>query len=145
VRAEQVPKLDFEQACKRGVIDHERVATTFHRDEIKYVLRKGCSGHMSQGAQQRLSHVLLAIHVEDLAHEIVEFIVPAHPKISQTTSGRLPASIESILTADSVEDGLWNRIVCDPAATRHPDNGPDRGRDEDGETNKQITVHVEHL
>jgi hypothetical protein len=50
VRAEQVPKLDFEHACKRGVIDHERVATTFHREEIKYVLRKGCSGHMSQGA-----------------------------------------------------------------------------------------------
>ena len=152
VRAEQVPKLDFEQACKRGVIDHERVATTFHRDEIKYVLRKRCSGHVSQGAQQRLSHVLLAIHVEDLAHEIVEFIVPAlrfivtaHPKISQTTSGGLPASIESILGADSVEDGLWNRIVCDPTATRHPDNGPDCGRDEDGETNKQITGHVEHL
>jgi hypothetical protein len=24
--------------------------------------------------------VLLAIHVEDLAHEIVQFIVPAHPQ-----------------------------------------------------------------
>jgi hypothetical protein len=96
--------------------------------------------------------VLLAKHVEDPAHKIVEFIVPAHrfivtahPKISQTTSGGLPASIESILGADSVEDGLWNRIVCDPAATRHSDNGSDRDRDEDGETNKQITVHVEHL
>jgi hypothetical protein len=86
-----------------------------------------------------------AIHVEDLAHEIVQFIVAACPKISQTTSGRLPASIESILGADSVEDGLRNRIVCSPAATRHPEDGPDRGRDDDGETNKQITVHVDHL
>jgi hypothetical protein len=65
----------------------------------------------------------------------IAFIVPTHRNISHATSGRLSAIVR-ILRADSVEDGLRNRIVCDPAATRHPEDGPDRGHDENGETSE---------